>query len=109
MRWSGPALNKLPVVLLRTPLNPYARQSDDPALASALASTGFHGKHSLLLHPRLSVNLNKIALLRNSRRTGVPEVTHFAALAYKAGADGVTVHPRPDERWGVPTSRYRLR
>jgi pyridoxine 5-phosphate synthase len=72
--------------------------SNDSALASALASTGFHGKHSLLLHPRLSVNLNKNALLRNSRRTGVPEVTRFAALAYKAGADGVTVHPRPDER-----------
>ena len=47
---------------------------------------------------RLSVNLNKIALLRNSRRTGVPDVLHFAELARKAGADGVTVHPRPDER-----------
>ncbi len=48
--------------------------------------------------PRLSVNLNKIALLRNSRRTGVPDVLHFAALAHEAGADGITVHPRPDER-----------
>jgi pyridoxine 5-phosphate synthase len=48
--------------------------------------------------PRLSVNLNKIALLRNSRRTGVPDVLRFAALAYNAGADGITVHPRPDER-----------
>ena len=48
--------------------------------------------------PRLSVNLNKIALLRNSRRTGVPDVLHFAALAREAGADGITVHPRPDER-----------
>jgi pyridoxine 5-phosphate synthase len=47
---------------------------------------------------RLSVNLNKIALLRNSRRTGVPEVLTFARLAYEAGADGITVHPRPDER-----------
>ena len=34
---------------------------------------------------RLSVNLNKIALLRNSRRTGVPDVLEFARLAYKAG------------------------
>jgi pyridoxine 5-phosphate synthase len=48
--------------------------------------------------PRLSVNLNKVALLRNSRRTGVPDVLHFATLARSAGADGITVHPRPDER-----------
>jgi pyridoxine 5-phosphate synthase len=47
---------------------------------------------------RLSVNLNKIALLRNSRRTGVPNVLEFAQLAYEAGAQGITVHPRPDER-----------
>src|SRR3984885_13617235 len=47
---------------------------------------------------RLSVNLNKIALLRNSRRTGVPDVLEFARLAYDAGAAGITVHPRPDER-----------
>ena len=48
--------------------------------------------------PRLSVNLNKIALLRNSRRTGVPDVLHFGRLAHDAGADGLTAHPRPDER-----------
>jgi pyridoxine 5-phosphate synthase len=47
---------------------------------------------------RLSVNLNKIALLRNSRRTGVPDLLEFARLAYEAGAEGITVHPRPDER-----------
>ncbi len=47
---------------------------------------------------RLSVNLNKIALLRNSRRTGVPDVCHFGRLALRAGARGLTVHPRPDER-----------
>src|SRR5579863_4851684 len=47
---------------------------------------------------RLSVNLNKIALLRNSRRTGVPDIGDFARLARDAGADGLTVHPRPDER-----------
>jgi pyridoxine 5-phosphate synthase len=47
---------------------------------------------------RLSVNLNKIALLRNSRRTGVPDVLRFARLAHDAGAHGITVHPRPDER-----------
>ena len=47
---------------------------------------------------RLSVNLNKIALLRNSRRTGVPDILEFARIAHEAGADGLTVHPRPDER-----------
>lgn len=47
---------------------------------------------------RLSVNLNKIALLRNSRRTGVPDLSMFARLALQAGAKGLTVHPRPDER-----------
>src|SRR6195952_3855383 len=47
---------------------------------------------------RLSVNLNKIALLRNSRRTGVPDLRRFATLALHAGAQGLTVHPRPDER-----------
>ena len=47
---------------------------------------------------RLSVNLNKIALLRNSRRTGVPDLRSFARLAIEAGARGITVHPRPDER-----------
>jgi pyridoxine 5-phosphate synthase len=48
--------------------------------------------------PRLSVNLNKIALLRNSRRTGVPDVLKFGRIAHDAGADGLTMHPRPDER-----------
>ena len=47
---------------------------------------------------RLSVNLNKIALLRNSRRTGVPDVVKFGRLALQSGAQGLTVHPRPDER-----------
>lgn len=47
---------------------------------------------------RLSVNLNKVALLRNSRRTGVPDVLKFARIALDAGAAGLTVHPRPDER-----------
>ena len=47
---------------------------------------------------RLSVNLNKVALLRNSRHTGVPDVLQFARIAHDAGADGLTIHPRPDER-----------
>ena len=47
---------------------------------------------------RLSVNLNKIALLRNSRRTGVPDPVAFVVPAREAGARGITLHPRPDER-----------
>jgi pyridoxine 5-phosphate synthase len=46
----------------------------------------------------LSVNVNKVALLRNTRHLGVPSVTRAATLVLEAGAQGVTVHPRPDER-----------
>ncbi|MEP6608801.1 MAG: pyridoxine 5'-phosphate synthase [Burkholderiaceae bacterium] len=46
----------------------------------------------------LSVNLNKIALIRNTRAIGIPSVTHAARIALEAGADGITVHPRPDGR-----------
>jgi pyridoxine 5-phosphate synthase len=47
---------------------------------------------------KLSVNLNKVALLRNTRELGVPSVTRAASIALGAGADGITVHPRPDGR-----------
>lgn len=46
----------------------------------------------------LSVNLNKIALLRNSRDTRIPDVCEHAQLCIDSGADGITVHPRPDQR-----------
>jgi pyridoxine 5-phosphate synthase len=46
----------------------------------------------------LSVNLNKVALLRNTRTIGIPSVRHAAVIALEAGADGITVHPRPDGR-----------
>ena len=47
---------------------------------------------------RLSVNVNKVALLRNSRPLNIPSVDHVARLALDAGAHGITVHPRPDAR-----------
>lgn len=47
---------------------------------------------------KLSVNLNKIALLRNSRGHDYPNVVEFAEKALSAGADGITIHPRPDQR-----------
>jgi pyridoxine 5-phosphate synthase len=46
----------------------------------------------------LSVNVNRVALLRNSRPLDIPDLVHIATLALEAGADGITVHPRPDER-----------
>ena len=46
----------------------------------------------------LSVNVNKVALLRNSRHLGIPSVTRAAELCLQAGAQGITIHPRPDER-----------
>lgn len=47
---------------------------------------------------RLSVNLNKVALLRNTRTLGIPDVSKAAHIALSAGAHGITVHPRPDGR-----------
>jgi pyridoxine 5-phosphate synthase len=47
---------------------------------------------------QLSVNVNKIATLRNTRTNGIPDVVRLAGIALDAGADGITVHPRPDQR-----------
>jgi pyridoxine 5-phosphate synthase len=47
---------------------------------------------------RLSVNVNKVALLRNSRPLDIPNVEQVARLAIDAGAHGITIHPRPDAR-----------
>ena len=46
----------------------------------------------------LSVNVNKVALLRNTRDTGIPDVVSAARTCIEAGAHGITVHPRPDQR-----------
>ncbi|HMC02122.1 MAG TPA: pyridoxine 5'-phosphate synthase [Flavobacteriaceae bacterium] len=47
---------------------------------------------------KLSVNINKIATLRNSRGGNVPNLVQFAKDAQRFGAEGITIHPRPDER-----------
>jgi pyridoxine 5-phosphate synthase len=57
---------------------------------------------------RLSVNLNKVALLRNSRNIGIPSVLKAAELCIEAGAPGITVHPRPDRRHIRPSDVYDL-
>lgn len=57
---------------------------------------------------KLSVNLNKVALIRNSRDTTIPSVTEAAITAISAGAEGITVHPRPDQRHIRPSDVYDL-
>jgi pyridoxine 5-phosphate synthase len=57
---------------------------------------------------RLSVNLNKIALLRNQREVGIPGVTWAAREVIAAGAHGITVHPRPDGRHIRPADVHEL-
>jgi len=47
---------------------------------------------------KLSVNVNKIATLRNTRNLGIPSLVKLSRIALQAGASGITVHPRPDER-----------
>lgn len=47
---------------------------------------------------RLSVNINKVALIRNARGSNLPNLTQFALDCERFGAEGITVHPRPDER-----------
>jgi pyridoxine 5-phosphate synthase len=57
---------------------------------------------------RLSVNLNKVALLRNSRTLGIPSVVRAGIIALDAGAVGLTVHPRPDQRHIRPHDVFDL-
>ncbi len=57
----------------------------------------------------LSVNINKIATLRNSRGGNVPDVEKVAIDCERFGADGITVHPRPDERHIRKADVYALR
>ena len=67
---------------------------------------------SLILLPRLmtklSVNLNKVALLRNSRGIEIPDVVNEGQICIAAGAHGLTVHPRPDQRHTKPSDVFAL-
>lgn len=51
-----------------------------------------------MIDAKLSVNINKVALIRNARGEGKPDLIQFAKDCEQYGADGITVHPRPDER-----------
>ena len=57
----------------------------------------------------LSVNINKIAVIRNSRGGNVPNVLQVALDCERFGADGITVHPRPDERHIKYSDVYELK
>ena len=57
---------------------------------------------------RLSVNVNKVATLRNTRHLGIPDPARAARLCLEAGCAGITVHPRPDERHIRPADVERI-
>ena len=57
---------------------------------------------------KLSVNLNKVALLRNTRDIGIPSVMKAAETCVRAGAHGLTVHPRPDQRHIRPSDVFEI-
>lgn len=57
----------------------------------------------------LSVNVNKVALLRNTRHLGEPSVIKACQICLKAGAHGITVHPRPDERHIRTTDVFEIK
>jgi pyridoxine 5-phosphate synthase len=56
----------------------------------------------------LSVNLNKVALVRNTRHLGIPSLTRAAEICLRSGANGITVHPRPDQRHIRPQDVHEL-
>ncbi len=57
---------------------------------------------------KLSINVNKVALVRNTRHLEIPSVTRAALLCLQAGAHGITVHPRPDQRHVRPQDVFDL-
>ncbi len=58
---------------------------------------------------KLSVNINKIASIRNARGGNIPNLLDFAADCERFGADGITIHPRPDERHITLKDTYELK
>ena len=58
---------------------------------------------------KLSVNITKVATLRNARGGNIPDVLKFAVDCERFGAQGITVHPRPDERHIRYADVYRLK
>lgn len=61
------------------------------------------------METKLSVNINKVATLRNARGGNVPNVVQFAVDCERFGAEGITIHPRPDERHITTQDVYDLK
>ena len=111
---SGAARRELPAlkVMLRAPASlSSGRRALRTRQVMIDAQRLFEGDTSITMNPlvapeafardartALSVNVNKIALLRNSRHLDIPNVVALSGIAVLAGAQGITVHPRPDER-----------
>src|SRR5438067_178517 len=66
------------------------------------------GRHRTAFVTKLSVNVNKVALLRNTRDIGIPSVMKAVETAVGAGAHGITVHPRPDQRHIRPSDVFEI-
>lgn len=64
---------------------------------------------TFILMTKLSVNINKIATVRNARGGNMPDVVMAAVLCQKFGADGITVHPRPDQRHIRTSDVYEIK
>ncbi len=75
---------------------------------SVKRSVGLSTREATREATRLSVNLNKVALIRNSRDTRIPDVVAAAITCIEHGAQGITVHPRPDMRHIRPSDVYDL-
>ena len=58
---------------------------------------------------KLSVNINKIATIRNARGGSIPSIVNAAIKCQNFGADGLTIHPRPDERHITRKDVYDLK
>lgn len=74
----------------------------DDGFTNAMTASSSHRRTAL------SVNVNKVALVRNTRHLGIPSVTRAAQLCLEAGAQGITIHPRPDERHIRASDVYEL-
>jgi pyridoxine 5-phosphate synthase len=77
------------------------------AMTPSHRGNGFHNGGPTVMTV-LSVNLNKVALLRNQRDLEIPDVVRTGAICLEAGAHGLTLHPRPDQRHALPRDCYAL-
>ena len=75
---------------------------------AAHSGNGYHHNGGPTVMTALSVNLNKVALLRNQRDLEIPNVVRTGEICLDAGAHGLTLHPRPDRRHALPRDVHAL-